>query len=44
MADAASQAGDIDLFWAPGLTSRLQGSINVDCDTLLFGPQLQCFS
>ena len=29
MASAASQAGDADSSWAPGLTSGLQGSVNV---------------
>ena len=29
MAGAASQAGDADSSWAPGLTSGLQGSVNV---------------
>ena len=29
MAGAANQAGDVDSFRAPGLTSGLQGSVNV---------------
>ena len=39
MAGAASQAGDADSFRAPGLTSGLQGSVNVHRDTLLLVPQ-----
>ena len=36
MAGAASQAGDADSSWAPGLTSGMQGSLNVHrCDLLL---------
>ena len=31
MAGAASQAGDADSSWAPGLTSGLQGSVNREC-------------
>ena len=34
MAGAASQAGDADSSRAPGLTSGLQGSVNVHCGTL----------
>ena len=39
MAGAASQAGDADSSRAPGLTSGLQGSVNVHCGTLLLVPQ-----
>ena len=39
MAGAASQAGDADSSWAPGLTSGLQGSMNVQRGTLLFVPK-----
>ena len=39
MADAASQAKDADSAWAPGLTSALQGSVNVHRGALLLVPQ-----
>ena len=39
MADAASQAGDADSSRAPGLTSGLQGSVNVHHGALLLVPQ-----
>ena len=39
MAGAASQAGDADSFWAPGLTSGLQGSVNVHRGALLLVTQ-----
>ena len=39
MAGAASQAGDADSSWAPGLTSGLQGSVNVHRGALLLVPQ-----
>ena len=39
MAGAASQAGDADSSRAPGLTSGLQGSMNVHRGTLLLVPQ-----
>ena len=39
MASAASQAGDADSSRAPGLTSRLQGSLNVHRGALLLVPQ-----
>ena len=39
-----SQAGDADSSRAPGLTSGLQGSINVHRGTLLMVPQWQCIS
>ena len=39
IAGAASQAGDADSFRAPGLTSGLQGSVNVHIGALLFVPQ-----
>ena len=39
-----SQAGDADSSWAPGLTSGLQGSMNVHCGALLLVPQWQCIS
>ena len=41
---AASQAGDADSSRAPGLTSGLQGSVNVHRGTLLLVPQWQCIS
>ena len=39
MAGAASQAGDADSSRAPGLTSGLQGSVNVHRGALLLVPQ-----
>ena len=39
MVDATSQAGDADSSQAPGLTSGLQGSVNVHRGALLFMPQ-----
>ena len=39
MAGAASQAGDTDSSRAPGLTSGLQGFVNVHCGALLLVPQ-----
>ena len=39
MAGAASQAGDADSSRAPGLTSGLQGSVNVHRGALLSVPQ-----
>ena len=44
MAGAASQAGDADTSRTPGLTSGLQGSVNVHRCTLLLVPQWQCIS
>ena len=44
MAGAASQAGDADFSRAPGLTSGLQGSVNVHRGALLLVPQWQCIS
>ena len=44
MAGAASQAGEADSSWAPGLTSGLQGSVNVHRGALLLEPQWQCIS
>ena len=44
MAGAASQAGDADSSRGPGLTSGLQGSVNVHRGALLFVPQLRCTS
>ena len=41
MAVAASQAGDADSSRAPGLTSGLQGSVNVHRCALLLVPQSQ---
>ena len=41
---AASQAGDADSSRAPGLTSVLQGSVNVHRGALLLVPQWQCIS
>ena len=42
MAGAASQAGDADSSRAPGLTSGLQGSMNVHRGALLLLPRWQC--
>ena len=39
MAGAASQVGDADSSRAPGLTSGLQGSVNVQRGALLLVPQ-----
>ena len=39
LAGAASQAGDADSSRAPGLTSGLQGSVNVQRGALLLVPQ-----
>ena len=39
MAGAASRTGDADSSRAPGLTSGLQGSINVHRGALLLVPQ-----
>ena len=39
MAGAASQAGDADSSRAPGLTSGLQGSVNIRRCALLLVPQ-----
>ena len=44
MAGAASQAGDDESSRAPGLTSGLQGSVNVHRGALLLVPQWQCIS
>ena len=44
MAGVASQAGDADSSRAPGLTSGLQGSINVHHGALLLVPQWQCIT
>ena len=44
MAGAASQAGDADSSLAPGLTSGLQGSVNLHCGALLLVSQWQCIS
>ena len=44
MAGAASQAGDADSSRAPGLTSGLQGSVNVHRGALLLVQQWQCIS
>ena len=44
MAGAASQARDADSSRAPGLTSGLQGSVNVHRAALLLVPQWQCIS
>ena len=44
MAGAASQAGDADSSRAPGLTSGLQGSVNVHRGALLLISQWQCIS
>ena len=42
MAGATSQAGDADSSRAPGLTSGLQGSVNVHRCALLLLPQWKC--
>ena len=39
MAGAASQAGEADSSRVPGLTSGLQGSVNVHRGALLLAPQ-----
>ena len=44
MAGAVSQAGDPDSSRVPGLTSGLQGSVNVHRGALLLVPQWQCIS
>ena len=44
MAGAASQAGDADSSRAPGLTSGLQGSVNVHRGALFLVAQWQCIS
>ena len=44
MAGAASQSGDADSSRAPGLTSGLQGSMNVHRGAQLLVPQSQCIS
>ena len=44
MAGSACQAGDADFSRAPGLTSGLQGSVNVHRGALLLMQQLQCIS
>ena len=44
MAGAASQAGGANSSRAPGLTSSLQGSVNVHRGALLLVPQWQCIS
>ena len=44
MAGAAREAGDADSSRAPGLTSGLQGSMNVHRGALLLVPQLRCIS
>ena len=44
MAGGASQAGDADSCRAPGLTSGLQGSLNVHRGALLLVPQWQYIS
>ena len=41
MEGVASQAGDADSSWAPGLTSGLQRSVNVHRGAPLFVPQWQ---
>ena len=41
---AASQAGDADSSRAPGLTSGLQGSVNIHRGALLLVSQWQCIS
>ena len=44
MAGVASQTGDADSSREPGLTSGLQGSVNVHRGALLLVPQWQCIS
>ena len=44
MVGAASQEGDADSSRAPGLTSGLQGSVNVHVGALLLVPQWQCIN
>ena len=44
MEGAASQAGDADSSWLPGLTSGLQGSVNVYRGALLLVPKWQFIS
>ena len=44
MVGVASQTGDTDSTRAPGLTSGLQGSVNVHRGALLLLPQWQCIS
>ena len=44
MEGAASQVGDADFSRAPGLTSVLQGSVNVQRVALLLVPQRQYIS
>ena len=44
MAGAASQAGDADSSRAPGLTSGVQGSVNVYRGAVLLVPQWQGIS
>ena len=44
MAGAASQAGDADSSRALGLSSGLQGSVNVRRGSLLLVPKWQCIS
>ena len=44
MAGVASQAEDADSSRAPGLTSGIQGSVNVHCGALLLVPQWQRIS
>ena len=44
MAGAASQEGDDDSSRAPGPTSGMQGSVNVQRGALLCVPQWQCIS
>ena len=39
---SVSQSGDADSSRAPGLTSGLQGSVNVHRGALLLVPQWQC--
>ena len=41
MAGAASQAGDADSSWAHGLTSGLQGSVNVLRGALFVGAKVR---
>ena len=42
MAGAASQTGDADSYRAPGLTSGLQGSMNVHCGAIVGATAFIC--
>ena len=42
IAGVASQTGDANSSWTPGITSGLQGSVNVHRGAVLLVPQWQC--